>query len=178
MARKPRISTGGVIYHVINRANAKKKIFESENDYLFFKKIFLKTVKDFSMPVLGYCIMPNHWHLLLHPQTDGELPLFMKRLTETHAQGYHRIHGTTGTGHIYQDRYKSFLVEDESYLSTLYRYIESNPLRSGLVSKCEEWRWSSLRERIGREKGTKILCKSPIELPRDYLFSINAVKGV
>lgn len=178
MARKPRINAGNTIYHVLNRANAKKKIFETDDDYLLFKNILRKTVCNFDMRILSYCIMPNHWHLLLYPRKDIELSLFMKTLTETHAQRYHKDHGTTGTGHIYQDRYKSFPVKDEVYLRTLYSYIESNPLRSGLVSKCEEWKWSSLRERLEGLRKTRIICDSPIDLSSDYLASINAIKGV
>lgn len=172
MARKPRISVGGAIYHVLNRSNAKTKIFRSEGDYLLFREILQKTSVKFEIDVLAYCIMPNHWHLLIRPKHDGGLSKFMKMLTATHVQKYHSIHNTQGTGHLYQGRFKSFLVTTNEYTLQLCRYIERNPVKAGLVSRAEIWKWSSLQERISLVNSL-LLSKLPIDLPVGYLEWVN-----
>ena len=86
------------------------------------------------MRLLAWCLMPNHWHLVLWPRADGDLGRFVRRLTQRHTQAWHRRHGTRGQGHLYQGRYKAFLVQDDAHLLTVCRYVERNPLRAGLVA--------------------------------------------
>ena len=95
------------------------------------------------MRVLAYCLMPNHWHLVLHPENDGDLSKFMHRVTLTHTQRFHAKTRTIGYGHIYQGRYKSFPVQDNQYFLSLVRYVERNAKRASLVGRSEQWRWSS-----------------------------------
>src|SRR6185436_17517799 len=97
--------------------------------------------------ILKFCLMPNHWHLLLWPYADGDLSRFMHWLCVTHTQRWHRRNGTSGTGHIYQGWYKAFPVESNSHLTTVAKYVERNALRARLVPKAEEWKWSSLHQR-------------------------------
>jgi len=94
--------------------------------------------------LLAYCLLSNHWHLLLWPRADGELSEFMRWLTLTHTQRWHANRHTSGTGPIYQGRFKSFPVQSDEHLLTVARYIERNPLRAGMVEHVEQWQWSSL----------------------------------
>ena len=174
MTRKPRIIAGGVIYHFFNISSNKIPIFNTNEDYECFKKNLLKTKERTGMRILSYCIMPNHWHLLLYPVNDGDLPLFMKLLTAQHSQKHHYRQGTLGTGHVYQDRYKSFVVDTQEYLLQLYKYIERNPLKAGLVNKADAWLWSSVRERITFVSTKLIENDSVIDLPRNYLEWLHA----
>ena len=94
--------------------------------------------------LLAFCLMPNHWHMVLWPEQDDQLTAFLRWLTHTHTQRWHAHHHTAGTGHLYQGRFKSFPIEQDDHLLTVLRYAERNPLRAGLVSRAERWRWSSL----------------------------------
>jgi len=166
MPRQARVSVGNVIYHVINRANGRVPIFNKDADYLHFEELLLEAKELTGMRILAYCIMPNHFHLVLHPKTDTQLAGFMSWLTSTHVRQYRTRTKSIGYGRIYQGRYKSFPVQSTTYLTTVVKYVEQNPLRATLVTKAEEWKWSSLWR---REKGTKkqkeLLSSLPIELP-------------
>ena len=174
MPRGNRIDVSDIVYHVINRANARMQIFNKEEDYLLFEKVLKDAKKRFDMRILSYCIMPNHWHLVLYPKQDGDLQKFMGWLSMTHTQRWHSQHKTTGSGHLYQGRYKSFLAQTNDYLLQLFRYVERNALRAKLVQKAEDWRWSSLYiKEKGDEKQKKILDQWPIDVPSNYLFLVN-----
>jgi putative transposase len=175
MARPLRVDVGGEVYHVINRANARASIFHTETEYQHFEKLLKEAQKMFDMPILAYTIMPNHWHFVLHPKNDGDLSKFMKWLTLTHTQQYHAKNDTVGHGHLYQGRYKSFLVSKDSYLSQLIRYVEQNPLRAKLVKKSEDWRWGSLHIRTDKKLENSLLSELPVNLPQDYLQWVNEV---
>ena len=94
------------------------------------------------MDLLGYCLMPNHFHLVLRPHGDGDLGRWMQWLLTAHARRYHRHYGTSG--HVWQGRFKAFPVQDDDHLSAVLRYVERNPLRAELVERAEHWKWSSL----------------------------------
>src|SRR3989344_4743534 len=143
MARQPRIDLGNYPYHVLNRANARLPIFFNEDDFAMFESILEDACEEYDMRMLAYCLMPNHFHLVVYPHKDGELQKFMQWLTLTHTQRWHAKNNTTGTGHLYQGRYKSLLVQDDTHLLGLIRYVERNPLRAHLVRKLDNWRFSS-----------------------------------
>ena len=174
MPRINRVDVGGEVYHVLNRANARVQIFDNDKDYKQFEDILEEAVEKFEINLLAYCIMPNHWHLVLHPKTDGELQNFMSWLTNTHTRRWHVAKETVGQGHLYQGRYKSFICEQDRYLLKLLRYVERNAKRANLVKKAEDWQWSSVWR---REKGTlkqqKLLSQWPIDLPKNYLSLLN-----
>ena len=174
MPRVNRVDVSDIVYHAINRANARMQIFITEKDYLLFEKVLEEARERFNMRVLSYCIMPNHWHLVLYPKQDGDLQKFIGWLSMTHTQRWHSQHKTTGSGHLYQGRYKSFPVQTNDYLLQLFRYVERNALRAKLVQKAEDWRWSSLyiREK-GNENQKKILDQWPVDVPSDYIFWAN-----
>ena len=159
------MALGGYVYHVLNRANGRLRIFRKRGDFLGFENILAEGVERFDMRICGYCIMSNHWHLVLWPREDGDLSAFMRWITQTHTQRYHGSHGTVGIGHLYQGRYKSFPVQDQAYYLTVLRYVEANPLRAGLVEKADAWPWSSYAVRRDRESPVA-LADGPASLPR------------
>ncbi len=170
MARLPRVDVGGGIYHVINRANARLPIFFKEEDYILFKTILSEAKEKYDMRILAYCLMPNHFHLVLYPKKDRDLQKFMQWVTLTHTQRWHIQNKTIGLGHLYQGRYKSFLVQKDKHLLSVIRYVERNPLRAKLVKKSDNWKFSSLSDNL---KKTKLISPWPIEKPSDYLSFVN-----
>ena len=132
MPRQARIAAGNVIYHVINRANGRVQIFNKDTDYQHFEELLLEAKELTGMRILSYCIMPNHFHLLLYPETDMQLSDFMSWLTSTHVRQYRTRTKSIGYGRLYQGRYKSFPVQSNTYLTTVIKYVEQNPLRAKL----------------------------------------------
>jgi REP element-mobilizing transposase RayT len=133
MGRPKRAADGGLVYHVLNRANARMTIFENDADYAAFEQVLEEAVERTGTRLLAYCLMPNHWHLVLWPREDGELSRFTGWLTLTHTQRWHAHRHSSGSGHLYQGRFKSFPVQDDNHFWTLCRYVERNALRAKLV---------------------------------------------
>ena len=173
MSRPKRIVLGGYVYHTLNRANGRLRIFRKEDDFLAFEQIMAEGAERFSMRICGYCIMGNHWHLLLWPREDGDLSEFMRWMSLTHTQRYHASHGTVGIGHLYQGRFKSFPVQDDSHYLTVLRYIETNPVRAGLVADAGDWPWSSLAVRHGYDCPFA-LSDGPVKLPSNWAGLLRA----
>ncbi|AQT70229.1 Transposase [Anaerohalosphaera lusitana] len=167
MPRQKRIAKGNIVYHVLNRANGRLRIFKKDDDFRAFEQILAEAAERFDMRICGYCIMSNHWHLVLWPRADGDLSAFMKWLTGTHSHRWHAAHRTVGIGHLYQGRYKSFPVQDDTYYLTLMRYVESNPLRAKLVKRSADYLWSSLANRLGKDSPLE-LSDGPMPLPRRW----------
>ena len=168
MPRAKRQSPGGIVYHVMNRAIARQTIFRGFADYQTFEKILAEGLLKIPMRLTGYCLMSNHWHLLLWPYNDGDLSVFMHWITMTHTQRWHAAHNTIGTGHLYQGRFKSFPIQNEYYYLTALRYIESNPFRAGLVKRSSDWIWSSLTTRGRTGKDNIAISDGPVELPDNW----------
>ena len=143
MPRRPRFRTGGYVFHVLNRAVRRETLFSKEGDYLAFQRVLEEARRQVPMRLLAFCVMPNHFHLVLWPVGDDDLSEYMRWVTVTHTQRWHAHHKTSGTGPIYQGRFKSFPVEQDEHFFTVVRYVERNPLRAGLVSRASRWRWSS-----------------------------------
>ncbi|MEK7516810.1 MAG: transposase [Patescibacteria group bacterium] len=174
MPRVERTDVGEFVYHVLNRANARVQIFDSDKDYQLFEDILEEAVEKYDMRVLSYCIMPNHWHLVLYPKNDGDLAKFIGWLTNTHTRRWHTEKGTIGQGHLYQGRYKSFLCQDDNHFLTLVRYVERNARKANLVGKAENWKWSSAwRRESGTEEQKKLLSTWPVPAPQDYSNWLN-----
>ena len=174
MPRAPRIDKADLVYHILNRANGRQQIFYTEKDYLAFEKTLEEAQRHTDMRIYSYIVMPNHWHLVISPRNDGDLAEFARWLTLTHTQRYHAVQKTIGGGHLYQGRFKSFIVSTDEYFLTLCRYIERNALRAKLVSRAEDWPWSSLWRRMhGTEKKKLLLAEWPIDIPSDYLQWVN-----
>jgi putative transposase len=178
MGRPLRAAAGGVIYHVLNRAIARSQIFEKRGDFDAFERVLGEAHSRMPIRILAYCLMPNHWHLVLWPFHDGELTRFMTWVTLTHSQRWHAHHQSAGSGHLYQGRFKSFPVQADDYLLTVCRYVERNALRAGLVRRAEDWRWSSLWRRT--QNGSEMpawLASWPIETPRNWVDWVNQAQS-
>lgn len=174
MARTPRNATGGMVYHVLNRANGRMQIFKKARDYQAFVDLLQEAREKYPMRILSYCLMPNHWHLLLYPAADDDLPQFMRWVGLTHTQRWHTAHRTIGYGHLYQGRYKSFPVQSDEHFLQVARYIERNPLRAKLVEKAQNWQWSSLWLRKHGSKEQKVfLSPWPVPAGHNYTQWIN-----
>ena len=176
MPRVARVDVGGEIYHVINRANGRLQIFNSDEDYRLFEQLLLETKEVTDMRILAYELMPNHWHLVLYPRNDGDLATFMHKLSNAHTRKVHALTNTNGSGHLYQGRYKSFLVDSDNYLLSVVKYVERNAVRAKLVQRCENWRWGSAWLRVhGTDNQKRLLDELPTDLPDDYVKWINTV---
>ena len=174
MGRTLRVDVGNEIFHVINRANGRATIFKTDHDYRAFEALLEEAREKISMRILAYEIMPNHWHLLLYPVNEGDLSSFMQWLTLTHTQRWHVYHNTVGNGHLYQGRYKSFLIQKDNYFLAAIRYIERNALRAGFVKNAQDWKWSSLwRRESGTNKQKELLSSWPVEMPNNYIEWVN-----
>ncbi|MBN2515608.1 MAG: transposase [Deltaproteobacteria bacterium] len=140
MARPIRIEFEGGFYHVTSRGNTRQEIFADTEDYRTFLSTLADVAERYRWLVHAYCLMDNHYHLLIEtPQAN--LSRGMRQLNGVYTQKYNRRHDRVG--HLFQGRYKAFVVEKDAYLLELSRYIALNPIRAGLVSSPEDWSWSS-----------------------------------
>ena len=169
MPRSARATPGGFAYHVLNRGVGRSRIFSRDTDYAAFEDILAETLYCRPMRICAYCLMPNHWHLVLWPEKADELPRFMQRLTVTHVTRWQRHKRRVGFGHLYQGRYKCFPVESDEHFYRVVRYVERNPLRGNMVKRADEWKWSSLwRKYHGTANERRLLSKWPVPRPRNW----------
>jgi putative transposase len=144
MPRPPRADRAGGLYHALNRGNARTAIFHKDADYAAFEQILGDALARSPVQLFCYQLMPNHWHLVLRPTQDGAMSQFLRWVTATHTMRHHAHHRTSGTGHLYQGRFKSFPIQDDSHFLTVCRYVERNALRAARTTRAEHWRWGSL----------------------------------
>jgi REP-associated tyrosine transposase len=174
MGRPLRAAEGGYVYHVLNRANARMTIFKNDGDYEAFERVLLEAVERTGTRLLSYSVMPNHWHLVVWPRKDGELSQFVGWLTLTHTQRWHAHRHSTGSGHVYQGRFKSFPVAEDEHYYTLTRYVERNALRANLVARAEQWRWSSLARWLrGSKEDRELLAAWPLARKANWVEHVN-----
>lgn len=174
MPRRPRLAAGGLAYHVLNRRVGRLPLFDTPADYTAFEKILAEDHANSRIRIAAYCLMPNHWHLLLWPRHDGELSEVLRWITVTHTQRWHVHHQTAGTGPVYQGRFRSFPVQTDEHFLTVARYVERNALRAKLARRAEDWKWSSLwRRDQGNSTLTTWLSAWPVERPRDWTTRVN-----
>jgi putative transposase len=172
MPRRPRVATGNFVYHVLNRAVGRSTLFETDDDYLAFLKVLRQARTKVDCRLLSFCVMPNHWHLVLWPKGDNDLSEFMRWMTVTHTQRWHSFHGTSGTGPLYQGRFKSFPIQADDHFYMVCRYVERNALKANLVRKAEDWRWCSLWQSLN-QPGDVSLDPWPINKPADWTGRVN-----
>lgn len=170
MARTARAAAGGVCYHVLNRANDRRTVFHAAADFAQFLTFVAMAGERHAVDVLAYCLMPNHFHLVLRPKDDKALGRWMHWLMTSHVRS-HRLRYES-VGHIWQGRFKAFPIQDDDHLFVVLRYVERNALRAGLVARAEDWRWGSLRERIST-RGRNLLTDPPCELPTEWPTIVN-----
>ncbi len=160
MPRKPRAEELNTIYHILNRANARMKICFTCEDYEMIENTLFEAKIKFDINIYTYCIMSNHFHLLLSGNKEGEIQKFMHWFTSIQTQRWHKIHNTSGTGHLYQGRYKMFKVDNEKYFFTVLRYIEQNPIKAKITQTIGEWKYSA----------SHLLLNSNIEIQKTITF--------
>jgi putative transposase len=175
MPRAARVAPGGRVFHVLNRGNDRRDIFDDPADYEAFLRVMKETQERVPMRVLAYCLLPNHWHFLLWPVNDGDLGAFMQRLTTTHVRRWHLHRHSVGRGHLYQGTYKSFPVQDDDHFYTMARYVERNGLRARLAKSAVKWPWSSLTQRVGKQGVDDVPALSawPVARPRNWSAWVN-----
>jgi len=167
---------GGLVYHVFNRAVGRRRIFHTDEEFDAFDRVVGEGQARTGMRVCGYCVLPNHWHMVLWPRKDGELSEFMRWLTVTHAQRMHARRRTAGQGPLYQGRFKSFPVQQDEHFLRVCRYVERNALRAGLVARAEDWRWCSLWRRRRQASEHAFLtppAEWPVAPPRNWTWLVN-----
>jgi putative transposase len=172
MPRVSRFAPGGVVFHVTNRGNGRMRVFRKAGDYSAFVELLAEGKGRAGVELFAYCLMPNHWHLVLRPRTDRDLAGYMSWVTNTHVKRY-RAHYVGTSGHLYQGRYKSFPVQADGHLLAVLRYVEGNPVRGTkpLVEGAEAWEWSSLG---GGRLVEGLVDAWPVERPRNWVGLVNA----
>jgi putative transposase len=162
MPRSRRACPCDAVLHVVNRGNDRRTLFAADDDYRAFLGLTSWASAATGLRLLGYVVMPNHWHLVVWPASADQLSTFMLRLTGSHAAIVRERTSTRGAGHVYQGRYWARVITTElSYLRTL-RYVEANPVRAKLVTRGEDWPWSSAHERANEHR---LLSDGPVSLP-------------
>lgn len=149
MARPLRIEYEGAVYHVTSRGNERKSIFRDDEDREIFLNTLEKVNRRCNWLCHAYCLMDNHYHLIIETP-DGNLSKGMRQLNGVYTQMFNMRHKRAG--HIFQGRYKAILIQKESHLLEVCRYVVLNPVRSKTVEKPEEWEWSSYRATVGSGK--------------------------
>jgi len=172
MPRHRRISPDGFVQHIVNRGDHRETVFHKPGDFRVFLRIIAEVASAVPMRILAYCIMRNHFHLLLWPHEGADLPVFMDRLMNRHIKRYLRHYPPASPGHIYQGRYTNALVETGRAVITTAKYIESNGSSAGLVERAEHYPWSSASPEHD-EPGRPILAEWPVPKPADWLTFLN-----
>lgn len=165
MPRPPRADEAGAIYHALNRGNARQQIFHKDKDYEAFERVVAEGLEKYEVDLIAYQWMDNHWHMVLSPHENGAMSAFLYWVTMTHTQRYHAHYHTTGYGHVYQGRYKSFPVQDDGHFHVVCRYVERNALTANLVRQAEDWRWGSLWNWCGGKSLIKLASWPVARLP-------------
>jgi putative transposase len=177
MPRIARHAPKGLVYHALNRAVARLPLFEKDADYEAFEQVVAEAHEKFPLEIMAYCVMPNHWHFVLRPTKDGQLTAFLRCVAHTHTMRWHAHHHTSGTGHLYQGRFKAFPLQDDDHFYSVVRYVERNALRAGLVARAQAWRWSSLwRRQSGDPQARALLAGWPVPRPRAWVAHVNAAR--
>jgi putative transposase len=162
------------VYHVINRANGRLRLFRKEKDFAAFERTLLEAHQRHPLPLLGWCLMGNHWHFVVQPRKDGDLARFFGYLSLLHATRWQAAHNAIGMGHVYQGRFKSFMIQKDAHLLGVLRFVERNSLRGKVVKRAQDYRWSSLHvSRAGPAELRALLSDWPLERPRNWLAEVN-----
>lgn len=168
---------GELVYHVVNRAATRMRLFDSPQDYIAAQQLLFEVTAETGMRLLAYCIMPNHWHLILWPRNSTEMSRFLQLFTGTHAQRWRAFHSSIGCGAVYQGRYKAFPIQTGVYFLNACRYVERNPVRAKLVRRAQDWQWSSCWSRQ-YEQTKDLTYQWPVSRPDDWLSIVNKAESV
>jgi putative transposase len=147
MSRPLRLEFADAIYHVTSRGDRRELIYRDDADRIAQLAVIAQAADRFDAQVLAYCLMGNHFHLVLHTR-QANLSRFMRHVNGVYTQKFNHRHGQVG--HLFQGRFKSILVDRDAYLLALCRYVERNPVAAGMVEAPSQWIWSSCRAHIGQ----------------------------
>ena len=150
------------------------RLFHKDGDYAAFLQILAEGLKRFPVDLLAFCLMPNHWHLVLRPRTDDALARLMHWIGVTHVRRHHQHYHRTAGGHLYQGRFKSFPVQEDEHFLIVCRYVEGNAVRARLCKSAERWRWCSLHVRVQRQD-VPPLHDWPVDRPTGWIKIVNEV---
>lgn len=175
MSRTARAARADICYHVLTRGNARQTVFHDSADFEALTSLLRRACAERPMRLLAWCLMPNHIHLALQPLGDGDLGSWMQWLLTSHVCHHRRRYATTGR--IWQGRFKAFPIQRDDHLLTVFRYVERNPVRAGLVTDAADWPWSSSSRRH-QENGDPVHldgfpAPSPVDLPRPWNEWVN-----
>jgi putative transposase len=173
MPRHPRVSPDGFVQHVLNRGDHRETIFFKSADFRAFLALVAESAQRVKMRILAYCIMRNHFHLVVWPQSGADLPVFMQLLMNLHIQRYLRHYKPASPGHIYQGRYTNSIVQSDHHVLRVMRYVEANALSAGLVVRAQDYKWSSASP-SSSDSGRPELSPGPVVKPADWLTYVNA----
>jgi putative transposase len=172
MARTLRADEPGFAYHVLNRGNGRMGLFHKDGDFAAFEQVLGEGLKRYPVDLYTYCLMGNHWHLVLEPREAGAMGRLLGWVGVTHVRRHHEHYHTRGGGHLYQGRFKSFPIQADGHFLRVCRYVEANAYRAGIVSAAEDWRWGGLFARGSGEKPIK-LSRWPVDRPSRWRELVN-----
>ncbi|MGD0153397.1 MAG: transposase [Thermacetogeniaceae bacterium] len=172
MARRAREKSESGIYHIILRGTNRQEIFHDDEDCRRFLKMLVKYKKPTGIKIYGWCLMGNHIHLLFG-EGNEEISLTMKRVGVSYASYYNWKYAAVG--HLFQDRFRSEMVDSDTYLLAVIRYIHQNPVKAGLVKKPQDWQWSSCSGYYGKEIYPAGLLDSELILGMSSGESVSAI---
>ncbi len=158
MGRLPRAIDEGLVYHALNRGNNRGDVFLGDGDHEAFLESLGRAQSRYPFKLFGYCLMSNHFHLLLQPEAGQSISRILQSLTVAHTSRYHKRHQSSG--HVWQGRFRSPVIQDDAHLLVVLRYIEANPLRAEIVADPGEYPWSSFQHH-GMGKDDPLLSPFP-----------------
>ncbi len=172
MPHRPQTGSAGLTFHVMNRGVRRMQLFDDVDDYLTLVGCLAEALELAPVALFAFCVMPNHFHLIVRPAEDLALTRFMRLMTIRHSKRWHRRRKSKGGGAVYQGRFRAFPIQTEHYFYAACRYVEANPLRANLVGHAQDWPWSSLR---CREEGfdTPRLEPWPVLRPDHWIDLVN-----
>ena len=172
MPRTARAIEAGLVYHVLNRGNGRMRLFHKDEDFAAFERVLGEGLERYPVDLLTYCLMGNHWHLVVRPREDEALGRLMGWVGVTHVRRHHEHYHSRGGGHLYQGRFKSFPVQTDEHFLSVCRYVEANARRARLVDHAEAWPWGGLSAR--RQRGKPFtMAEWPVDRPRDWTAAVN-----
>jgi putative transposase len=171
MPRKLRIVVAGAIYHVVNRGNDKRIVFPEVAYYKRFVDLLQEGREHARVSLVGYCLMPNHFHLMVRPETEDALSSYMHWVTGSYASHFRRHTRTRGFGHVFQRRFWGAAVHDDIGFISVLRYVEGNAHRARLVTRAQDWNWTSLRDH--QRTAPLIIDPCPVSLPANWTDWVN-----
>lgn len=174
MPRQARQIRAGMFYHVLNGSAGRITLFRRAQDYAAFERVMLEAAERFPLPIVDWCLMPNHWHFVVWPRTQAEVTDYFRWLAHTHAMRWRVAHQNVGWGHLYQGRFKAFPVQAGGPLLRVRRYVQRNAVTAGVVKRAEQWRWGSLwARREGPAELRGLLSKEAPALPGGWVERVN-----